>query len=236
MFLLRFLISFLMMAATAYAASPSSSLSPTSVSISYNLIRNGTPIGVIHETLEIKDGAYRATSEAIATGLFALAQRHPIAYLSSGEVTREGLRPLRFEGRRNNTLATADFDWKAGKLLLAHDGLNQALPLPPATQDRLSSMYHFMHLMQSKPRSVEFAMTNGRKLDKYRYEVVPDVAVDTPLRRYNTLHLVKQREAGDTQAEVWLAPELHYLPVKVFVVENDNVRYEQVVTRVEVKP
>jgi len=229
MFLIRFFI-LLAMTATAHAAPPASA------SITYNLFRNGTHIGVINETFEIRDGAYRATSEATAIGLFALAQRRPIIYTSAGEATKEGLRPLRFEGRRNNAVATADFDWKSDKLTLVHDGLNQSIVLPPATQDRLSAMYQFTFLMESKPRTVEFAMTNGRKLDKYRYDIHPDVVIDTPLKRITTLHLVKQRETGDSQAEVWLAPEFHNLPVKVVIVEDDGVRYEQVVTRLDVKP
>ena len=48
-------------------------------------------------------------------------------------------------------------------------------------------------------------------------------------------HLVKQREQGDAQTEIWLAPEFHNLPVKVLIVEDDGVRYEQVVTRLDVK-
>jgi Protein of unknown function (DUF3108) len=230
MFLLRFFISLLMTAA-AHAATP------TGVSISYNLFRNGTHIGVVNETFEIRDSHYRATSEASAIGLFALAQRRPITYVSTGEFdAKDGLRPLKFEGRRGNSASVAQFDWKSHKLHLTVDGHPVAHDLPHATQDRLSAMYQFMHRVAAKPRVIEFAMTNGRKIDLYRYDVTPDVAVDTPLKRVNTLHLVKQREEGDSRAEVWLAPEFHHLPVKVLVIDDDGVRYEQVVTKVAVKP
>jgi hypothetical protein len=234
MFLLRF-ISFALL--TAFTAAVSAA-TPTAASISYNLFRNGTHIGVINENFEIKEGAYRATSEATAIGLFALAQRRPIIYTSSGEATKDGLRPTRFEGRRNNAVATADFDWKSDKLTMTHDGVNQTVPLPHATQDRLSAMYQFMHLVQNKPRTaniVEMPMTTGRKFDRYRYDVHPDVVIDTPLKRLTTLHLAKQRDQNDSHTEIWLAPEFHYLPVKVLIVESDGVRYEQVVTRMDVK-
>jgi hypothetical protein len=78
-------------------------------------------------------------------------------------------------------------------------------------------------------------MATGRKLDRYRYAITPDVVIDTPLKRLSTLHLVKQREQDDTGTEIWLAPEFHYLPVRVVIVESDGVRYEQVATRVEAK-
>ena len=217
-------------------ASASHAATPAATSLSYNLFRNGTHVGVINETFEIKDGTYRATSEGTAVGLFALAQRRPITYTSSGEFNlKDGLRPMRFEGRRGNATSLAEFDWKAGKLTLTHDGLHHALALSPATQDRLSSMYHLMHLVKAKPRSIEFSMTNGRKVDQYRYDVTPDIVIDTPLKRVNTLHLVKQREADDSRAEIWLAPEFHYLPVRVLIVDEDGVRYEQVITRLDIK-
>lgn len=228
MFLLRFFLPFILTASTMAAT-------PTTVSISYNLFRNGTHIGIINENFEVKDGAYHATSEAKAIGLLALAQRRPVTYFSSGESTKDGLRPLRFEGTRGNAIAHVAFDWKTDTLTMNHDGIRQTVALPRATQDRLSVMYQLMYLMQSKPRTVEFAMTNGRKLDRYRYDVHADVHIDTPLKRLPTLHLVKQREQGDAQTEIWLAPEFHNLPVKVLIVEDDGVRYEQVVTRLDVK-
>ncbi len=234
MFLNKFLY-FILLAASLSAAAAAELATPTSASISFNLFRNGTHIGIIHENFEIKDGAYRATSEAKAIGLFALAQRHPILYISTGESTKDGLRPVRFEGRRNNIVATAEFDWKSDKLTMSYDGQVHTAPLSHATQDRLSIMYHLMHLVQSKPRTLEFNMTTARKLDRYRYEVNADVAVDTPLKRLSTLHLVKQREPGNAHTEIWLAPEFHNLPVKVLNIEDDGVRYEQVVTRLEFK-
>ena len=231
MFLLRILV----LCALASSAAVGMAATPVAASISYNLFRNGIHIGVINENFEIKDGAYRATSEGVAIGLFALAQRGPLTYTSTGESTKEGLRPTRFEGRRNNALAIAEFDWKSDKLTMTHSGLNQTVALPPATQDRLSAMYQFMYLVQAKPRTVEMPMTNGRKLDLYRYDVDPDVVIDTPLKRINTVHLTKQRDQNESHTEVWLAPEYHYLPVKVIIVESDGVRYEQVATRLDVK-
>ena len=228
----RFLLSLV----PAICAAAATAATPAAVSISYNLFRNGTHIGVINEHFEVKDGAYRATSETRAVGLLALVQRRPVTYTSTGDSTKEGLRPARFEGSRGDVTVTAAFDWKSDTLNLIHDGLNQTVALPRAAQDRLSLMYQLMHLVQNKPRTVEFAMTNGRKIDRYRYDVNADVAVDTPLKRLTTLHLVKQREQDDTQTEIWLAPEFHYLPVKVVIVEDDGVRYEQVVTRLELRP
>ncbi len=230
----RFVFALLLLAAGAVHAA-----APVSSTVTYNLLRNGIQLAVITEQFEVKDGAYRASSVAHATGLFALVQRDPARYISTGALTAEGLRPRRFEGHHRGKSMFADFDWPAARLNLAHDGLNHALDLPRGAQDRLSIMYQLMYAVKSAEQAraphMDFVMTNGRKLEKYRYTATPGVTIDTPFKRLDTIHLVKQRAADDTGTEIWLAPEYGNVPVKVLIIEEDGVRFEQVATHVEVK-
>jgi hypothetical protein len=171
-------------------------------------------------------------------GLAALIQRQPLRFTSSGLVNRNGLRPLQFEARRTAAdppQVSAEFDWPHAQVVLKHGGKTEVLALPQGTQDRLSVMYQFMYLAPERVRQLEFPMTNGRKLDRYRYRATPDVEIDTGLGRLKTVHLVKQREPGDTVNEVWLSPQHQYLPVKMLVVERDGVRLEQIVQSVELR-
>ena len=48
-------------------------------------------------------------------------------------------------------------------------------------------------------------MTNGRKIEHYRYELADVQAVDSALGKLETLDLVKHREAGENGIDVWLA-------------------------------
>lgn len=209
---------------------------PSAATIIYSLSLNGILLGTITEHFEIKDHQYRASSEARASGLLALVQRDPARYVSSGAVTSDGLRPQRFEGHHRGKSLSADFDWTARTLTLAHDGQQQALALPAGAQDRLSIMYQLMFAVRDKPAQLDVTITNGRKLTPYRYAVKNAVTIDTPLRRLDTVHFVKQREAGESGSEVWIAPEYGNLPVKVLIVEDNGDRYEQVATRVEIRP
>lgn len=97
-------------------------------------------------------------------------------------------------------------------------------------------MYQFMFRRFQDPRRLDFAMTNGRKLDRYRYLIRAGVEIDTPLGRMKTLHLVKQREPDEDGAEIWLAPEHHYLPVRMLIEEKNGSRYEQIIVKLELKP
>lgn len=212
---------------------------PQSVRAQYDVTLNGAPVGVMQDAFEIRDNRYQVVSETHATGVLALVQRRPARVTSSGEVDRSGLRPQSFEANRGNSDARrvrADFDWPAHTLTLTHDGQINTVTLPPGTQDRLSVMYQFLFLKPEQLRDLSFAMTNGRKLDQYRYAVGPDTALDTPLGRLAVVHLVKQLAPGDTATEIWLARDHGLLPVKMRIVENDGSRFEQVITRIDMPP
>jgi len=212
---------------------------PSAVHATYQIMRNGLHIADVTERYEVKDNTYNIVSDSKAVGLFALAQRGAVTVMSRGEITRAGLQPVRFDARRGANEARrviADFDWKTAILKMQFDGRNETAALPAGTQDRLSIMYQFMHTPPVKSRTVEFSMTNGRKIDQYRYSVTPDVTIDTPYRRLVTVHLVKQHEPTETGTEIWLSPDYHFLPVRLLITEEDGVRYDQLLTRLDVTP
>lgn len=223
---------------TAAALLPASAAiaAPQSVHAQYNVSMNGAPIGVMQETFEARDGRYQIVSETHAAGLLALVQRQPARVTSSGEVDRAGLRPQSFEAARGTSdarRARADFDWTARTLTLNHDGRTETVVLPAGAQDRLSAMYQFLYTAPDQLRDFRFAMTNGRKIDHYRYTIGPDTELDTKIGRLAVVHLVKQQAAGDTATEIWLARKHAMMPVKLRIIEDDGSRFEQVIVRLE---
>lgn len=202
---------------------------PQTVQAQYEVTLNGTPVGVMNDHYEARDGRYRIVSETHAVGVLALVQRRPARVISSGEMQSSGLRPLSFEATRGNDSRriAAEFDWNGRTLALSHDGRNETLPLPAGTQDRLSALYQFMFIGADRLRDLSFPMTNGRKLDQYRYTLGSDTAIDTPLGRIAVIHLVKRHAPGETATEIWLARDRSLLPVRMRIIEDDGSRYEQ---------
>jgi hypothetical protein len=228
----------LVLALLCLAAAAAAQAAPRSVRVSYNATMNGIAIGTITEQFESDGSTYRIVSDTRPQGLAAMIQRQPLRFTSSGTVAREGLRPVQFDGRRSAgepPQVSAEFDWPHKQITLRHQGKIESFPLPPGTQDRLSVMYQFMFLAPERIRQLDFSMTNGRKIDRYRYRATDDVEIDSALGRLKTVHLVKQRDPGDTVTEVWISPQHQNLPVKMLIVEKNDVRYEQLIQSVEVR-
>ena len=210
---------------------------PRTVSATYDILLNGIQVAVLTERFEAKEGNYRLTSNSTPLGLFALVPKLSVRLQSSGQVNAKGLRPERFEGRRGKSEAielSADFDWATGQLTVMHDGKSEDIALPRGAQDRLSVMYQFMFLAPSSGQ-IDVDVTNGRGLDHYSYAATAGVEQDTALGRMWTVHLVKQRAAGESENEIWLAPDHGFVPVRMIIVERDGTRYEQLITKLDLQ-
>lgn len=219
------------------AAATAQGATPNTISASYEVSLNGLRVVKITEQFKADEGSYRVESESTPVGLYKIVQPRPARFVSRGRVTERGLMPEYFEGSRGATdkrRVSGAFDWPAQRITLEHDGAKDRFELPAGAQDRLSMMYQFMRLSYDGVTQLEFAMTNGRKIDQYRFSITHDVELDTPLGRMKTLHLVKQRDPGDSVTELWIAPEHGNLPVKMLVIE-DGTRYEQIVTAIDIR-
>jgi hypothetical protein len=232
--MIRLLSAFMMAAlATVVAAA-----APAAVKAEYAVFKDGLNIATVEESYEKTGDQYRIISDSNPAGLLAMFVRTKIKVLSSGTVTASGLQPEKLDyGRLDDASknVSAAFDWRARELHLTYDGRNETLPLVPGIQDRLSVMYQFLFLTPDKVKLLEFPMTNGKKIEHYRYELAGRETLETPLGKINTLHLVKHRDPGENGTEVWLAADRHLFPVKLLILENDGSKYEQVITRLEVK-
>src|SRR5687767_14053177 len=84
---------------------------PQTVSATYIVYMNGAHVADMNETFEARDRSYRIVSESAPAGALALFQK-PATVVSNGNVTPQGLRPERFEGRRiGSRQVKAEFDW-----------------------------------------------------------------------------------------------------------------------------
>lgn len=223
---------------SAFFTSAALAAPPQQLTAKYRVIKSGQLVGEVNEHFERNGQQYRIESTTSATGIFALFAKGAIRLQSTGEIARDGLRPLHFENHRGADAAkliVADFDWE--KFIVSHkyDGRVETAPLLEGTQDRLSQLYQFMFQAPDN-RDVDFHISTGRKLSLHHYRFIKEETTTVSAGTFQTLHLSKERTADEDGIELWLAKSQHYFPVRIVFNEKNGGRLEQQLESLSFKP
>jgi hypothetical protein len=97
------------------------------------------------------------------------------------------------------------------------------VPTQPGAQDEASQFVQLTWLFTTQPDrlrvggAVEMPLAISRKLEHWIYDVVGEELLYFPFGQVPTFHLKPRRAAtgGDLSAEIWIAPTLQYLPVRI---------------------
>ncbi len=157
---------------------------------------------------------------------------------SQGQVTPQGLRPSAYEEtRRGRTRAMRMNDTD-----VALEG-GQRLPRPDRLQDTASQFvdlaYRFANQLQPLQTGgqVSFWMARPGAVDLWTYDVVGDVVLQTPkLGAVQAFHLKPRPIAnprGNITAEMWFAPGLQYLPVRIRINQGSDIHLDLLVEKIE---
>ena len=206
---------------------------PRRVTITYEVSRGILGLGTGTEVLETNGKNYSIVSQTHPSGLAALIPKAKIRRESRGTITAQGLRPQRFLDKRGNEQpAIAKFDWEKKLITFEREGKAESAELPKTTHDRLSIAYSFA-FSQPQGKELQFSMTDGKQLSNYRYVLLGEEKLNTPLGELQTLHWQKQREKEtDRGADLWLAPDHFMLPVRIVFTDKDGSRFEQIATQI----
>lgn len=220
-------------------AGPSLAAQPTGVLATYDIYKGRMKIGRIEESYARDKDRYTLTSTTRAVGLLAIFNPGKILISSNGLVGAQGLQPLRFSDQRERNESKdryAELDWDAKRLTLIQQAQRTSVVLPEGTQDRLSAMYQFMFLSLQTATTLDFPMTNGGKLDHYRYAISLKQKLGTPAGEFDTLYLENQAKKGESRTEIWLATERHNLLCKMIITDADGGQLIQILSKLSITP
>lgn len=149
---------------------------------------------------------------------------------SEGVLTAQGIRPERFDEDTRVLLAarrrlTLQF---LGQELIFSNGRREWAPA--GVQDAASQFVQLTWLFLTgreslKPgREIHLPLAMPRKLYAWRYVVEGEERLDTPMGPLDAWHLRPRVEntGSDLRAEVWLAPSLQYLPVRLVIRQDEQ--------------
>jgi hypothetical protein len=207
---------------------------PPSTRIRYTL--KGNFRGEFHgsaQVLWLREGdRYRVEVEVMIGPRAAPLFARKVA--SEGGLGSNGLVPVRYEEEtrvlfsRTRRVAMSFEPGVADKpgTLVLQDGTRR--PAPVGTQDSASQFVQLAWLFSTNPTPVQagdkvsFPLALSRRSDQWSYVVGEPEMVDTPAGPVQAIHARPQRELDplrrDLIAEVWFAPALQYLPVRMQVI------------------
>lgn len=150
---------------------------------------------------------------------------------SRGTLSPMGLAPLRF-GDKTRAEQAAHFRRDSKRVTFSAN--TPDVPLLPGTQDRLSVLLQLGAWAAGQPQATrtgstwELLVVGARDGAVWQFRVEGPQTLDLPAGRMDTLKLVRlPRELYDQKLEVWLAPSLQYLPVRVRLTEPNGDTLDQ---------
>ncbi len=159
---------------------------------------------------------------------------------SDGEITPEGLSPRRYDEETKAVLR----DTRRLTIFLDPDRIRlpngRELPRPPGVQDSASQFVHLTWLFTTQPQrlvpgqSIELPLALARQVEPWTYDVVGTETLATTAGAVDTVHVKPRREprpGGDLTVEMWVAPSLQYLPVRILIRQDAETFIDLLIDR-----
>jgi hypothetical protein len=161
-----------------------------------------------------RDGdRYEATLEVRALLMGSRTQT------SVGRITPQGLQPERFSDRSRSEKA-AHFDADGQRIRFSNNAPDAALLA--GAQDRLSVFLQLGALFNARPQAfvrgqeLQLQVAGTGSAEIWQFSLGPEETLDLPVGPVQARHLTRaQSGAYGTTVEVWLAPGLAHLPVRI---------------------
>jgi len=207
---------------------------PPRLDLAYNVYygTHGFLIGEATYRFEHSDNQYRIATVGRARGLAALILRGQGKLQSRGLITASGLQTLEFAVERGgpDRRESAVFDWELGIVTL-HD--NRTATLDQPTFDPMTIMWQF-YFTPPTGDVVSFSLATPRRVTQYTVTREETEQIEWSEGTIDAERWHRRSDDGKTDAYVWLAPALRYVPVKMRVVNTDRGTLEVLLRSIRV--
>lgn len=149
---------------------------------------------------------------------------------SDGVLGDHGLTPHRFEGEQRVAFRSRrwamTFEPDRVRLPEGREG-----PALPGVQDEASLFVQLTWLFTTQPqmlqpgRSIEVPLALPRRVEVWQYDVVAQETLRLPFGEVSTMHVRPRRlhrPGPEITTQMWFAPGLQYLPVRILVEQGDD--------------
>lgn len=184
---------------------------------------------------QLADGRYRMKLEA---GIRVLVARVNLVVLESrGIIDGGGFVPRSMtEKRRGRALTTTEFGQAGSKITFSTSPASY--DLVAGTQDKATIALQLAAIARADHAqldgNIDILVGEDRDASVFRFVLVGQEEIDTPMGRLRTWHLSRPPRFGAYNArfDVWLAPSLGWLPVRIDNIESSGATTSQTVKQI----
>ena len=202
----------------AWAAEPSVATYTATYSVAYKGREAGTAEFSVRQIEEQAD-VYEFTSRVLAKGLLKLARPNPAVERSRFRVEQSGIRPLEFwyedgsrSGEDNFHVA---FDWERRVATVSTESGRRELALPAMALDRGSLQVALMRDLALNGVPSTYSLADEDSVAEYAYTDNGSATIATGIGSVEARRLIQQRAGSSRTTELWMAPTLGFLPVRI---------------------
>lgn len=209
------------------AAAPSLAASLTPYTAHYGVTTHGIGVGVAQfELTPMKDAHWKFSSESHTTGVVSLFRSDKIRQSSTFDVAKDG--SLRARSYRYAYAGDDDrdqhivFEWADN---IAHDyyrGDTVSIRIPDGASDPFLAQLKLSKRVAHGMVKGLFPVVNRNKLEIYHLKVVGTGNIKVPAGKFRVVRVERNDPGSSRKTVFWLAPDLHYVPVKVQQLKNDK--------------
>ena len=148
-------------------------------------------------------------------------------WTSKGELTDGGLQPLRFGDKPRGAEQATHFQRDKG--IISFSANNADVPLQAGAQDKLSALLQLSALFAGEPArfvagtSIRFQAADAHRAEVWDFKVGGTENLELPGGTLRSTRFTKEPTVEfDQRIEVWLAPDMQFLPVRIRITEANG--------------
>lgn len=170
---------------------------------------------------------------------FLFAKVRLYSLLSEGTIGDAGVKPVKMtETRRGRPETATHFNYDTGTI--SFSASTATIPLQDGAQDRATVLMQLASIGNADPlqfetgRQITIQVAEDKDAAQFQFIVLKKETIDTKLGHLVTWHIVRPPRPGvySSQLDIWVAPELDWLPVQIRNTEANGAVTTQTIRKI----
>jgi len=222
-----------------YTCAPASGALPPDYTATYDVEKYSIRVGRSTITLEQADNRIHYSQEVKLVGFAALFKKDHVAEDSwlrkskKNHFLLEKYQYIHTNGDRDRDVLIegswllSDDDHLSGVLKGTVSGNPVSVQTRDATWDNFSFQLALMNDISAGKSGFSYNVISRGRLKKYTFSMIGPEPIKINAKRYETVKL--ERNDGRKKTLIWLAPELHYIPVLIETYKDNDLETKVII-------